>query len=93
MTSESFSHHKKDPLLNSAVSEGIDEKLAIPIKRHNSGTSLVVQCLRHHSPSAGGLGSTPGQGTMSHMGQLRVHMVPPKIPHATGKKTKTQCTQ
>ena len=55
--------------------------------------SLVVQCLRHHSPSAGGLGSTPGQGTMSHMGQLRVHMVPPKIPHATGKKTKTQCTQ
>ena len=39
MTSESFSHHEKDPLLNSALSEGIDEKLAILIKRHNLGTS------------------------------------------------------
>lgn len=28
MTPESFSHHENDPLLNSAVSEGIDEKLA-----------------------------------------------------------------
>ena len=63
MTSKSFSHHKKDPLLNSAVSKGIDEKLAILIKRHNLGTSLVVQGLRHHSPNAGGLDLTPGQET------------------------------
>ena len=31
------------------------------------GTSLVVQWLRLHAPSAGGLGSIPGQGTRSHM--------------------------
>ena len=27
------------------------------------GISLVVQCLGLHAPSAGGLGSNPGQGT------------------------------
>ena len=31
-----------------------------------SGTSLVVQCLRHHIHNAGGLGSVLGQGTRSH---------------------------
>ncbi|TEA32663.1 hypothetical protein DBR06_SOUSAS32010022, partial [Sousa chinensis] len=36
--------------------------------------SLVVQCLRLHAPNAGGLGSIPGQGTRSHIPQLRVHM-------------------
>ena len=35
-------------------------------------TSLVVQWLRLHAPSAGGLGSIPGQGTRSHKLQLRV---------------------
>ena len=39
---------------------------------HNSqdmeaGTSLVAQWLRLHTPSAGGLGSIPGQGTRSHL--------------------------
>ena len=34
-------------------------------------TSLVVQWLRLHSPSAGGLGSIPPQGTRSCMQQLR----------------------
>ena len=38
------------------------------------GTSLVVQWLKLHAPSAGGLGSIPGQGTRSHMLQLRVLM-------------------
>ena len=37
-------------------------------------TSLVAQWLRLHAPSAGGIGSTLGQGTRSHMLQLRVHM-------------------
>ena len=36
-----------------------------------SGTSLVVQWLRLHTPKAGGLGSTPSQGTRSHMMQLK----------------------
>ncbi|TEA25347.1 hypothetical protein DBR06_SOUSAS3010016, partial [Sousa chinensis] len=33
--------------------------------------SLVVQQLRLHAPNAGGLGSTPGEGTRSCMPQLR----------------------
>ena len=34
-------------------------------------TSLVVQWLRLHTPNAEGSGSIPGQGTRSHMLQLR----------------------
>ena len=47
------------------------------------GTSLVVQWLRLCAPNAGGLGSNPGQGTRSHMSQL-------KIPHTA---TKTRSSQ
>ena len=36
-----------------------------------TGGFLVVQWLRLHTPSVGGLGSIPGQGTTSHMPQLR----------------------
>ena len=43
------------------------------------GTSLVVQWVRFHAPNAGGLSSIPGQGTRSHMPQLRVHMLQLKI--------------
>ena len=39
---------------------------------------MVVQWLRLCAPNAGGLGSIPGQGTRSHMPQL-------KILHATMK--------
>ena len=35
------------------------------------GTSLVVQWLRLCTPSAGGPGSVPGQGTRVHMPQVR----------------------
>ena len=39
------------------------------------GTSLVVQWLRLQAPNAGGLlGSIHGQGTRSHIPQLRVCM-------------------
>ena len=36
-----------------------------PVKNKSPGTSLVVQWVRLHAPSAGGLGSTPGRGTRS----------------------------
>ena len=36
------------------------------------GTSLVIQWLRYYIPNARGLDSIPGQGTRSHMLQLRV---------------------
>jgi len=48
-----------------------------------TGIFLVVQWGRLWACDAGGLGSIPGQGTRSHMPQL-------KIPHAA---TKTQCSQ
>ena len=38
-------------------------------------TSLVVQWVRLHAPNAGGPGLIPGQGTRSHMPQLRVLML------------------
>jgi len=36
-----------------------------------AGTSLVVQWLRFHVPNARGPGLIPGQGTISHMLQLK----------------------
>ena len=53
------------------------------IKTHALGASLAVQWLRLHTPNATGPGSFPGQGTRSHMLQLRVHM--PQL--------KAQCSQ
>ena len=49
------------------------------------GTSPVVQWLRLQGPNAGGPGPIPGQGTRSHMSQLRVHMPQLKILHAATK--------
>ena len=40
-------------------------------KNKQRGTSVVVQWLRFHIPNAGGLDSTPGWETRSHMAQLR----------------------
>ena len=37
------------------------------IKNQYTGTSLVVQWLRLHTPDAGGPGWSPGQGTRFHM--------------------------
>ena len=42
------------------------------IKVGKCGTSLVVQWLPVPAPSAGGQGSIPGQGTRSHVTQLRL---------------------
>ena len=49
----------------------------------NLGTSLVVQWLRLCAPYAGGPGSIPGQGTRSHVLQL-------KIPHSATKTWSSQ---
>ena len=45
------------------------------------GASLVVQWLRFWAPTAEGTGSIFGQGTRSHMPQLRAYM----LQHATTK--------
>ncbi|TEA30852.1 hypothetical protein DBR06_SOUSAS15510019, partial [Sousa chinensis] len=50
-----------------------------------SGTSLVVQWFRLWAPNAGDPGSHPGQGTRSHMPQLRARIRQLKILHAATK--------
>ena len=44
---------------------------------------MVVQWLRLCTPNATGLGPIPGQGTRSHLPQLRVSMPQLKSLHAT----------
>ena len=63
---------------------------SILINHANGGASLVVQWLRLHAPSAGGLGSTPGQETRPHIPQLRVYMLQVKISHTANKTRHSQ---
>ena len=63
------------------------------------GASLVVQWLTFLTPNAGSLGSIPGQGTRSHVLQLRALMLQLKS-HTRQQKlkisrvpTKTWCSQ
>ena len=56
-----------------------------------SGTSLVVQWLRLHTPNALSLGSIPGQGTGSHMRKLKVRLPQLKMPHSTTKIEDSVC--
>ena len=46
----------------------VEGNMAIEV---SEGTSLVVQWLRLCAPVSGGLGSIPGQGTRSHVPQIR----------------------
>ena len=48
-------------MVSFAVQKLLSLKMEVP------GTSLVAQWIRLRTPNAGGLGSTPGQGTRSHM--------------------------
>ena len=50
----------------------------------------MLQWLTLHTPNAGGPGLIPGQGTRSHMLQLRIPMPQLKILHVA---TKTPCSQ
>ena len=54
-------------------------------KKCIEGTSLVVKWLRLHAPNAGGLGSSPGQGTRSCILQPRAHMLQLKEPACRNK--------
>ena len=51
----------------------------------------MVQQLRLCAPNAGDPGSIPGQGTRSHMPQLRVHKQQLKIPCAATNKDQRSC--
>ena len=58
-------------------------KARFSIKTTTLRTSLLVQWLRLYIPNAGGQGSIPGQGTRSHISQLKVWKPLLKILHAT----------
>ena len=51
----------------------------------NMGTSLMVQFLRLHAAKTGGLGLIPGQGTRSHMLQLKILNVAMTLSCASAK--------
>ena len=53
--------------------------------QRGAGTPLVIQWLRLRAPNAGGPGSISGQGTRSHVLQLRARMLQLKILHAATK--------
>ena len=53
--------------------------------------SLVVQWLRLSGSNAGGPGLISGQGTRSHIPQLRVLILQLKIPQATTKTEDPEC--
>ena len=55
------------------------------LKRHSFWHFPRGPVVRLSAPTAGGLGSIPGQGTRSHMPQLRVYMQKLKIPHVVTK--------
>ena len=57
-------------ILNKLIANQIQQHIK---KIIHHGTSLVIQWLRLHTPSAGGPGSSPGQGT--------------RFPHATTKSS------
>ena len=77
---EFFSLEPTKPLFSSA---SLGWVFSFPNNKYSLGLLRWVQWLRLHIPNAGGLNSIPGQGTRSHMPQI-------KIPHAT---TKTQHSQ
>ena len=71
-----------DGILELAKSEHLSRGLNLLFEEGVWGTSLVVQWLRLCTPNAGALGLIPGQGTRSHMLQLRLHFPQLNIPHA-----------
>ena len=55
------------------LSDGLKKDAQALEQDVQEGSSLAVQCLRLHAPSAGGSGSIFGHGTRSHVLQLSLH--------------------
>ena len=64
----------KSCILNLVTKVKSQNPYCIPSVRIKSKDFLVVPWLRLHAPNVGDLGSIHGQGTRSHMPQLRVQM-------------------
>ena len=63
----------------------------LPRRDRRCGTSLVVQWLRHHAPTTGGLSSIPGQG--SHTPQPKRPRMPQRRLKILCASVKTLCSQ
>ena len=66
--------HQAGRKMNGRLGRGLCEGCVDHFLRKLTGTSLLVQWLRLHTPDAGDPVSITGQGTRSHMPQLRVCM-------------------
>ena len=66
--------------------------ICVPERRALVGTLLVVQWLGVSAPSAGGLGSIPGQETRSHVTQLKSHKLQQRL-KIDRAATRGQCSQ
>ena len=55
------------------------------VKSIKNNKRMIISKEQYRTSLVGALGSSPGQGTRSHMPQLRVHMPQLKIPHAATK--------
>ena len=60
--------NRKGPILHNSARSDVAQSMLQKLQR----ASLVVQGLRFQTPNAGGLGSIQGQGTRSHMPQLKI---------------------
>ena len=88
---KTFRHYRPDSLMEIQTLILTDIQGTLGKMKVTRGHSLVGQWLRLCAPNAGGLGSIPGQGTRSHMPQLRVYTPQLKIPQATTKDKDLAC--
>ena len=89
LASSSFFSIRSSPLAKKENTK----KTFFPFKKDLLGASLGVQWLRLRAPNSGGQSLVPGQGTRSHMTQLRVCMLQlkKKKKKDSGKIKDTQC--
>ena len=76
-------------MLQSTGSQRVRRDLATEQQQQKGGPA--VKCRRFYDPNSGSPGSTPGQGTRSHMPQLRACMPQLKISHAATKIKDPAC--
>ena len=79
-------HNKQPPLTTTRENSHITKAQHNQEKRKETpGASLVVQCLRFRASTAGGIGSTPGQGTkilqVTQHGEKKKKETPEPQPH------------
>ena len=87
-----FSGCARDARASSRVDKGMSGYF-LSCSKGVKDPTLVVQWLRLQAPNAGGPGLIPGQGTRSHMPQLRAHILQLKISSVATKTWYSQISK